>query len=143
MTSIRSLFSGRLFSDLSSHGLPFEAMAAQLGFKSGTVNLDEFHFSSDVMTVDGQGTIDLLKERLNVEALLAPLMIMDDALNLVPLVGDALQDVSKIQIRVGGSLDEPQIHTEEAREIGQSIETEVEQPTEMLRDVDKGLEKVF
>ncbi|MGB5638873.1 MAG: AsmA-like C-terminal domain-containing protein [Sedimenticolaceae bacterium] len=143
LTSIRTIFSGRLFSDLSSHGLPFEAMTAQLGFKNGTVNLDEFHFSSDVMTVDGQGTIDLQKERLNVEALVAPLMTVDDALNLVPLVGDALQDVSKIQIRVEGSLDEPRIHTEEAREIGESIETEVEQPTEMLKGFGKGLEKVF
>ncbi len=118
-------------------------MAAQLTFDNGILDLDEFHFSSDVMTIDGQGTIELLKKRLNVEALLAPLMAMDDALNLVPLVGDALQDVNKIQIRVEGSLDEPQIHTEEAREIGQSIETEVEQPTKSLEGVGRRLKKIF
>jgi hypothetical protein len=51
--------------------------------------------------------------------------------------------VSKVRIDVEGPLDDPEIHTAEAREIGKGIETEVEQPDTILEGVGKGLEKVF
>jgi hypothetical protein len=143
MTHIRRLFSGRFFSDISSRGLPFEEITAQTTLEKGTLTLARLHFGSDVMTVDAQGKIDLMNEQLEVVALLAPLARVDDALNIVPLVGDALQDISKIRIDVGGALDKPEIRTAEVREIGTSIETEVEQPAKMLEGVDKGLKKLF
>jgi len=143
MANISSLFSGRLFKDFSNEGIPFETITAQTSFDKGTLNLNKLHFSSDAMTVDGQGTIDLINQNLNMEALLVPLVTVDKALNYVPIVGEAVEDVTKIQIDVEGPLEDPKIHTAEAREIGKGIETEVTKPKTILKDIGKGLKKMF
>lgn len=143
MAHISSLFSGRLFKDLSNQGIPFETITAQTSFDKGTLNLNKLHFSSDAMTVDGQGTIDLINQNLNMEALLVPLVTVDKVLNYVPIVEEAVEDVTKIQINVEGPLEHPKIHTAEAREIGKGIETEVTKPKTILKDIGKGLKKIF
>jgi uncharacterized protein YhdP len=143
MAHISSLFSGRLFKDFSNRGIPFETITAQTSFDKGTLNLNKLHFSSDAMTVDGQGTIDLVNQNLNMEALLVPLVTVDKALNYVPIVGEAVEDVTKIQIDVEGPLEDPKIHTAEAREIGKGIETEITKPKTILKDIGKGLKKIF
>jgi uncharacterized protein YhdP len=143
MAHISSLFSGRLFKDLSNQGIPFETITAQTSFDKGTLNLNKLHFSSDAMTVDGQGTIDLVKQNLNMEALLVPLVTVDKALNYLPIFGKALEDVTKIQIDVEGPLEDPKIHTAEVREIGKGIGTEVKKPKTILEDIGKDLKKIF
>jgi uncharacterized protein YhdP len=143
MAHISSLFSGRLFKDLSNQGIPFETITAQTSFDKGTLNLNKLHFSSDAMTVDGQGTIDLVKQNLNMEALLVPLVTVDKALNYLPILGKALEDVTKIQIDVEGPLEDPKIHTAEVREIGKGMGTEVKKPKNILEDVGKDLKKIF
>jgi uncharacterized protein involved in outer membrane biogenesis len=143
MAHISSLFSGRLFKDFSDRGIPFETITAQTSFGKGTLNLNKLHFGSDAMTVDGQGKIDLINRNLNVEALLVPLATVDKTLHYVPIVGKALEDVTKIQIDVEGPLEDPKIHTAEAREIGKGIETEVDKPKRILQDVGKGLKETF
>lgn len=143
MAHISSLFSGRLFKDLSNRGIPFETITTQTSFKKGTLNLNKLHFGSDAMTVDGQGTIDLINQNLNMEALLVPLATVDDALQYIPIVGQALGAVTKIQINVEGPLEDPKIHTAEASNVGKSLETEVNEPKTIFEDVRKGLMKIF
>jgi uncharacterized protein YhdP len=133
MAHISSLFSGRLFKDFTNRGIPFETITAQTSFGKGTLNLNKLHFGSDAMTVDGQGKIDLINRNLNMEALLIPLATVDKKLHYVPIVGKALEDVTKIQIDVEGPLEDPKIHTAEAREIGKGIETEVNKPKTILQ----------
>lgn len=140
---INSLFSGRLFKLYSSRGIPFETITAHTTFGKGTLNLNQFHFGSDAMTVDGQGEIDLIHQNLNIAALLTPLAVDDKMLHYVPLVGQALDDVTKIQIDIEGSLEDPNIRSAEAREIGKGIETEVNQPKTILQEVGKGLKERF
>ena len=143
MAHIRSLFSGRIFRDISSQGLPFEKLTAQGTFENGTLHVGKLHFSSDVMTVESNGTIDMVNDELDMVGLLAPLVMVDGTLNYVPLVGSALQDASRIRILVEGPLEDPDVHTEQVKEIGKSIENVIEQPKDIVDGVGKGLEKVF
>jgi hypothetical protein len=53
------------------------------------------------------------------------------------------QDVTKIQIDIEGPLEDPKIHTVEAREIGKAVETEVNEPKTILQDVGKGIKEIF
>ena len=143
MVHISSLYSGRLFKDLSKQGIPFETITAQTSFDKGTLNLSKLHFGSDAMTVDGQGKIDLINQTLKMEAHLVPLVTVDQALHYVPIVGETLEDVTKIHIDIEGPLKDPTIHTAETREIGKDIETEAGKPKTILEDVGEGLEKIF
>jgi uncharacterized protein YhdP len=143
MAHIRSLFSGRIFRDISSEGLPFEKLTAQGSFNNGTLHVGKLHFNSDVMTVESDGTIDMVNDELDMVGLLAPLVMVDGTLNYVPLVGSALQDASRIRIHVQGPLEDPRVHTEQVKEIGKSIENVIEQPKDIVEGVGKGLDKVF
>jgi AsmA-like C-terminal region len=138
---ISILFSGRLFKNLSNRGIPFETISVHTSFDKGTLNLGKFHFGSDAMTVDGQGTIDLIHQNLNMEALLVPITTVDETLHYVPIVGKAIKDVTKIQIDGEGPLENPKIRTAEAREIGKGIE--ITEPKTIIEDVGKGLKKIF
>jgi hypothetical protein len=143
MVDFSGLSSGRLFKDIANQGIPFETITAQASFDKGTLNLSKLHFGSDAMTVDGQGKIDLINQTLKMETHLVPLVTVDQALHYVPIVGEALEDVTKIHIDIEGPLGDPTIHTAEAREIGKGIETEVGKPKTILEDVGEGLEKIF
>jgi uncharacterized protein YhdP len=140
MAHISSLFSGRLFKDLSNRGIPFEKITAQSSFDKGNLNLSKLYFGSDAMTVDGQGTIDLINQNLNMEALLVPLATVDKELNYVPIVGKALEDVTQIQIDVEGPLKDPKIHTAQIKGLEKDVAKE---PVEILKDAGKILKKIF
>ncbi|CAB1068541.1 hypothetical protein D1AOALGA4SA_400 [Olavius algarvensis Delta 1 endosymbiont] len=143
MGHIASIFSGRLFRDLTERGIPFETISARSSFDKGALNLSHLHFGSDAMKIDGQGTIDLINRNLKMEALLVPMAKVDDALHYVPLVGKALEDVTKVRIDVEGPLEDPEIQTAEAKEIGKGVEAEVEAPKTIFKDIGKGLKKIF
>ena len=128
MAHISSLFSGRLLKDLSDRGMPFEVISAQNSFDKGTLDITRLHFASDAMTVDGHATIDLANQKINMDALLVPLATVDEGLNLVPLVGKALQDVTRIRIDITGPLNDPTIRTAEIKEIGKEIEDVLKKP---------------
>ena len=143
LKSIQGIFSGRLFRDLSDRGVFFETIKAQTSFTRGRLNLNKLHFGSDVMHINGHGAIDLVDQRLNISALLEPLATVDKALNYIPLVGKAVDDITKIRIDMEGPLEDPKIRSEEARELGTGIETELKEPETILKDVGKDLKNVF
>ena len=107
------------------------------------MNLNQLHFVSDAMTVDSQGTIDLINQNLNIEALLVPLVIVDKALNYVPIIGKAVGDLTKIQIDVEGPLGDPKVYIAKAKEIRKRIETEVKKPKPKFENIRKSLKKIF
>lgn len=143
MAHIESLFSGRLFKDLSDRGILFETLSGTASFKKGTLDLNKLHFGSDAMTVDGDGEIDLIEDDMKIEVVLAPLATVDEALEFVPIVGKALDNVTKVHIEVEGPLDNPEIHTAELKNVSKDIESEIMEPKTILEDVEKDLEKMF
>jgi len=140
---IRSIFSGRMFKDLSGKGIPFQTIKGQISFERGTLNLNKLHLGSDAMNVDGQGTIDLVNQKLNIIALLKPLVTVDKTLNLIPIVGKAAEHMTQIRMDVEGSLKDPKIYTAEIKEFGKSLEGPAKALETILKDVGKGLKKIF
>jgi uncharacterized protein YhdP len=143
MTSIQSIFSGRMIEKLSSEGIPFQSIKTQTSFTKGTLNLNNLDFESKAMNVNSQGTIDLINQELMIEAILVPFQTVNKAFNFIPIVGKTAEDLTKIRIDIKGSLEDPKIHAAEAREIGKGIETEVKEPVEILKDAEKNLKKIF
>jgi hypothetical protein len=53
---------------------------------------------SDALDTKGQGTIDFVNQKLDINAYLKPLATVDKALDFMPLVGKAVQGITEIQI---------------------------------------------
>ena len=142
MTSLQSIFSGRMLQDLSGQGISFNSIAAQTSITKGTLNITSA-FKSSAMNMNTQGTIDLVTERINTTSLLQPLATVNKALQFVPILGKAAGDLIKIRIDVEGPLDNPKIQTSQIKQVGTALESAVTGPGDFLKDIGKGIKGLF
>jgi uncharacterized protein YhdP len=109
LTSVKSILSGRLIDNLTDKGLSYQTIKARTTFNKGNLELDNFRFESDAMNMDAQGSINLVDEQMNIEAELKPLRAVGTALGLVPVLGKSAEELTRIHLRLKGSLDNPKI----------------------------------
>ena len=140
MTSIRGIFSGKMIEKLSSEGIPFQSIKTQTSFTKGTLNLNNLDFENEAMNVNSQGTIDLINQELNIEAILVPFKTVNKAFNFIPIVGETAGDLTKIDIDIKGPLEDPKIHADPIKGLGKDVAKE---PVEILKDAGKNLKKIF
>ena len=58
-------------------------------------------------------------------------------------IGKETEDVTKIHIKIEGPLNEPDIRTDEVKNIGKDIGDELMEPAKILEDFGEGLKKIF
>jgi uncharacterized protein YhdP len=129
MTSIQSIFSGRMIENLSGEGIPFQSIKTQTSFAKGTLNLNNLDFESKAINVNSQGTIDLINQELNIEAKLVPFETAKKAFNIIPIVGEKTGNLTEIHIDIKGPLEDPKIHAAPIKRL--------------IKDPGKNLKKIF
>jgi hypothetical protein len=127
--SLRSLLFVRLKDDLAHDGIPFEQITGGASFENGTAMMAS-RMESSALNGDAEGTVDLIKEELDLNLGIQPLVTLDKALDLVPLVGKAAGDLTKIYLTLKGPLDAPKI--------GFSPTRTVTSPLKRLLEIPKG-----
>jgi uncharacterized protein YhdP len=142
MTSLQSIFSGRMLQDLSGQGISFNSIAAQTSITKGNLNITSA-FKSSAMNMNTQGTIDLVTEKIKTTSLLQPLATVGKALQFIPIVGQAAGDLIKIRIDVDGPLDNPKIQTSQVKQVGTAIESAIKGPGDFLKDIGSGIKGLF
>jgi hypothetical protein len=135
---IREIFSGRMIEKFSSKGIPFKSIKTQASFAKGTLNLNNLDFDSEAMNVNSQGTLDLINQELNIEAILVPFKTVDKALGFIPIVGQTAESLTKMHIHIKGPLEDPKIHAAPIKELVKDV---VKEPVENLKDAGKNLKK--
>jgi uncharacterized protein involved in outer membrane biogenesis len=129
MTSIQSIFSGRMIENLSGEGIPFQSIKTQTSFAKGTLSLNNLDFESKAMNVNSQGTIDLINQELNIEAKLVPFDTVKKAFNSIPIVGEKAGSLTEIHIDIKGPLEDPKIRAAPIKRL--------------IKDPGKNLKKIF
>jgi uncharacterized protein YhdP len=109
LTSVKGILSGRLIDNLTGKGLSYQAIKARTTFSKGNLELNNFNFVSDAMNMDAQGSINLVDEQMNIDAELEPLRAVGKALRRVPVLGKSAEELTRIHLRLKGSLDNPEI----------------------------------
>jgi hypothetical protein len=61
------------------------------------------------MKVTGQGTLDVLTQKINFNIIVAPLRTVDRILGVVPIVGGVLQTILTVPVKVEGDLKDPKV----------------------------------
>jgi hypothetical protein len=143
LIKVQNLLFGRMGADLNDEGVPYHQIRAQAAFGKGVMNLTRAHLQSDAIDVKSQGSIDFANQRLDMGAYLKPMATIDKALHLIPIVGQAAQAVTEIQIEIEGSLADPKIHAAPIKQIGDNIEDEAKEPGDILKGFGKELKKIF
>ncbi|MBW1864720.1 MAG: AsmA-like C-terminal region-containing protein, partial [Deltaproteobacteria bacterium] len=143
ITNIRGILSGKMIEKLSSDGIPFQSIKTQTSFTKGTLNLNSLDFNSEAMNVNSQGTIDLINQDLNIEAILVPFATVNKALNFIPIVGKTAGGLTQIHIDIKGPLENPKIQAARIKGLTGGVKDMVKKPVEILKGSGKNTEKTI
>jgi len=110
--NVIEIFRGRL-PDLTKEGFAYNSIKGKAQLKNGRLLVEQLVVDGKPMKIFGTGTVDLVKEKVDLTVLVAPLKTLDAILNRVPLVGWILTGKSKtfisIPLKVKGPLDDPKV----------------------------------
>jgi len=137
VSSINAIFSGRLPRVLAARGLKFQTMQARTVFHEGMLDLKEFYFMSDAMTIKGEGTVDLIHKTLDIEGFMIPLATIDRKLRYVPIAGRKIANLTRLRIDVEGTWDNPTIRANPMRRIGRGLLNIIKKPKRLFRGSEK------
>lgn len=143
LVKVQNLLFGRLGKDLEDKGVPYHKVTARTSFDKGVMHLKRAKLQSDAMDATSRGSIDLVNQKLDINAHLKPLATVDKAFHFIPLIGKAAQHITEIQIDIEGSLAGPKIHAAPIKKTGNTIEDEAKEPGDILKGFGKELKKIF
>jgi hypothetical protein len=99
--------------DMARGGMPFNQISATMAIKNGVVTTQDFFIDSNVMNVTTVGSIDIVKETLDMLIGVQPLQTVDRIISRIPVVGWILSggDGSMIStyFEAKGSWDDPKV----------------------------------
>jgi hypothetical protein len=87
----------------------------------------KIYLDSPAMKVTGQGTLDILTQKINFNILVAPLRTVDRILGIVPLVGGILQTILTVPVKVEGDIKDPKVTLMDPSVVGSEL-------AELMRD---------
>lgn len=122
--NISQIFSGRL-PDLKTKGLPYNKITANIIFRNGIAQTDDFLIDSDAMRITMVGKVDLSKNLIDAKIGIHPLVTVDKVLSNIPIVGYILTGKDKAFLsyfyEVKGDLDDPKIEAIPLKTLGESF----------------------
>jgi uncharacterized protein YhdP len=138
--SLRSLLFVKLKDDLAHEGFPFDQIIGGVSFENGTATTAS-RIESSALSGNVEGTVDLIHEKLDLNLDIQPLVTLDKALNLVPLVGKAAGDLTKIYLTLKGPLNAPKIGLSPTRTVTSPLKRLLKIPKEAFEWLQKEGEK--
>ncbi|OGP91291.1 MAG: hypothetical protein A2156_04830 [Deltaproteobacteria bacterium RBG_16_48_10] len=122
--NVSQLFMGR-FPDLTTKGLPYHQIMANIQFKDGVAFIDDFLVDSDAIKITIFGKIDLGKNLIDAKIGVHPLVTVDTVLSKVPIAGYILTGKDKAFLsyyyEVRGELDDPRIEAVPIKGLGEGF----------------------
>jgi type II secretion system protein N len=141
--SVENILMGGLTESLSNKGMPFDSMKGVVSLEGGDVTVDKFHLRSDTLKMDARGTVDLVREQLNMEVDVEALGTVDRVLDAFGVLGKTARRPAKIRLKLRGSLADPKIRVSSTKtlpKVPREGGKDTERETDALEILDKGLE---
>ena len=124
LLNVSQLFQGRL-PDLTTRGLPYQRITANIRVEKGVASTDDFLVDSDAMRITAIGKVDLGKNVIDAKVGVHPLVTLDTVLSHVPIAGYILTGKDKAFVsylyEVKGSLDDPKIEAVPLKAFGEGV----------------------
>ena len=95
--------------NLEDKGVPYNSIKAKHSFQGGNMKINQLSLNSPAFELNANGDVDLVKQRLGLDADVAFLNTIDKILGFIPLVGDTAARFTYIYLNVQGPLDDPKV----------------------------------
>ncbi|MCX5828009.1 MAG: AsmA-like C-terminal domain-containing protein [Deltaproteobacteria bacterium] len=107
--------------DVNADGMPYNSITANLLLKNGIISSKDFYTDSDVMNILGMGSMDIVKESIDLKVGLQPLQTVDKIVSKIPVMGWILTDDDRrfitVYFAVKGPMKAPDVKAIPAREL--------------------------
>jgi uncharacterized protein YhdP len=144
---LKGIFFGKMADDSAGKGIPYDTLQVRNSFKDGSTSISKLHLKTPALTMDSQGTVDLVNRRLNVNADVQALGTVDKVIGFVPVLGKSGEKLTNIYLNVHGSLEDPKVAVRPAKGVVKAVVGEVEAPEKdaegVFKDIGEGLDKLF
>jgi len=122
--NVSQLFKGRL-PDLTTKGLPYYQIIANIDIKDGIASTEDLVVDSDAMKITLFGKFDVRKNLIDVKIGIHPLVTLDTVLSNVPIAGYVLTGKDKAFLsyiyEVKGDLNNPKIEAVPIKSVGEGF----------------------
>jgi uncharacterized protein YhdP len=122
--NVSQLLRGR-FPDLTTRGLPFHQIIANIQVKEGVAFIEDFLVDSDAIKITIFGKVDLGKNLIDAKIGVHPLVTVDTVLSKVPIAGYILTGKDKAFLsyyyEVKGEMDDPKIEAVPIKGLGEGF----------------------
>jgi uncharacterized protein YhdP len=122
--NVSQLFKGRL-PDLTTKGLPYRQILADIYVKDGIASTEDLVIDSDAMKITLFGKLDVGKNLIDAKIGIHPLVTLDTVLSNVPIAGYILTGKEKAFLsfiyEVKGDLDNPKIEAIPIKSMGEGF----------------------
>ncbi len=120
LLNITEVFLGRI-PDFTGEGMSYKTMSFTAKVAHGKLVFKKIYLDSPAMKVTGQGTLDILTQKINFNILVAPLRTVDRILGIVPLVGGILQTILTVPVKVEGDIKDPKVTLMDPSVVGSEL----------------------
>ena len=125
--SVQGILSGDMGKDLGEKGVPYHSIKAMNSFQGGNMKIDQFNLDSPAFELNANGDIDLVKQRINMEADVAFLQAVDKVLGFIPLVGKTAAKFTNMYLNIQGPLEDPKVSLRSGKIIRNTIRGEAKE----------------
>jgi hypothetical protein len=121
IVNVTGIFQGSI-PDLFREGFAYNSFNITGDVKNGKVLLKEILMDAPSMKIAGTGRIDLLKEQVDIQLLVAPLKSADSLLDKIPFIKHITgPSLVSFPIRVHGDLNNPEVNTLAVPRVGTGL----------------------
>jgi uncharacterized protein YhdP len=105
--------------DLASNELPYDSFTAKADLLNGTLMLKEIALSGPTVGIAGDGTLDLIGQKVDLKLIVAPLRTVDFVVEKTPVVKTIMGGkVVTVPVRVKGDWEDPRVTVLSAAAVG-------------------------
>ena len=141
--NLETILSGKTDRDLAREGVPYNSIRAKTSFQAGNMNISQLLLTSPAFGMAANGDINLVKQRLNMEADMEVVGAVDMILDILPIVGKAGVDLTKVHVTLNGNLKNPNVHVRPAAGVADAGKQEADEGKKGVEGFFKGLEKIL
>jgi uncharacterized protein involved in outer membrane biogenesis len=145
--NLRNILSGKSLKDLGSEGVPYKSVKVETSLQDGKMSFSRLILESPALGLHAHGDIDLVEKRLNMHADLGIFGTLDKILGLVPIVGEASTELTKVYVTLKGDVEHPEIGIDPTKGVIEAGKKGVHENEKDLKNAiegfSKGLEKIL
>ena len=107
--------------NLMFEGMSYKTLSFTAKLQQGKLIVKKIYLDSPAMKVTGQGTLDIISQKIDFNIIVAPLRTVDRIFGIVPLVGGILQTILTVPVKVEGSIKDPKVTLMDPSVVGSEL----------------------